>query len=380
MSAIPRLAKAGARLPGSVMGHLRHLASGSHKKKGAPPGTVMYVGHERTEAARLSFMDYDGEVLMEGGRATDRVITLDEVVPLLAGPRTTWINLDGIHEVGFVEGLGEQVGLHRLVQEDIVHTAQRPKLEAYPDHLYLVLRMLSWDPERAAVQDEQLSLVLGRGYVLTFQEQRGDVFEGVRERLRSARGTIRSRGADYLAYALVDSVVDHYFQIIEAVSDHIEELEPQALEDPSSDVLSAIHALRREMLAVRRAVWPLRDLLSQLYRDETGYIGEDTRVFLRDVYDHAVQVVDTVETLRDLVSGLMDLYLTGVSNRMNEVMKVLTIIATIFIPLSFLAGLYGMNFEVMPELHVWWGYPALLTVMLGVAVTMLLFFRRKGWL
>ncbi|UCC25212.1 MAG: magnesium/cobalt transporter CorA [Gemmatimonadales bacterium] len=380
MSILSSLSVIGPRAPGSLLRHVRHLASGSHKKKGAPPGTVVYVGTERAEPARISFMDYDGDVFSEGGRADERTVSLDEVLSVLDGPRTTWVNLDGIHEVEMVQGLADHLGIHRLVQEDIVHSSQRAKLEEYPDHLYLVMRMLHWDAESASVQDEQLSLVLGQGAVLTFQERRGDVFEGVRDRLRTGKGTIRSRGADYLAYALIDSVVDHYFHIIEAISDHVEALEPQVLEDPSPEALAAIHRLRREMLVIRRGVWPLRDLLSQLYRDESGFIGADTRVFLRDVYDHAVQVVDTVETLRDLVGGLMDLYLTGVSNRMNEVMKVLTIIATIFIPLSFLAGLYGMNFDSMPELHQPWGYPGLLLVMAAVAGAMLLFFRRKGWL
>jgi magnesium transporter len=216
--------------------------------------------------------------------------------------------------------------------------------------------------------------------ILTFQERSGDVFEGVRDRLRTSRGTIRNRESDYLAYALVDFMVDHYFHVIEALSDRMEALEIAVMENPDEALMRTLHHLRREMLTVRRAVWPLRDVLAQLYRGESDFVDPATRIFLRDVHDHAVQVIDTVETLRDLAGGLMELYMTGVSNRMNEVMKVLTIIATIFIPLSFLAGLYGMNFDVMPELHMPWAYPALLGIMAAVAIGMLAWFRRRGWL
>ena len=380
MAPLLELPLSAIRHPGSILGHFRHLSRGHRSKKGAPPGTVVYVGPEPTEPVRLSFMDYDGEFLEERGRQPGEVVPLDDCLARLDGPHTTWVNVDGLSDVDAIQRLGDHVGLHRLVQEDIVHTAQRTKLEEYPDHFYLVLHMLHWDAGTDTLRDEQLSLVMGRGYVLTFQERRGDVFEAVRERLRTGRGTIRTRASDYLAYALIDSLVDHYFHVIEALSDRMESLELAVLEDPDHDVMHALHHLKREMLAVRRAVWPLRDVLSQLYRDETEFVDPSTRVFMRDVYDHAVQVIDTVETLRDLSGGLMDLYMTGVSNRMNEVMKVLTIFASIFIPLTFLAGLYGMNFDFMPELHVRWAYPALLGIMAAVGVGMLVWFRRKGWL
>ncbi|MDT8340647.1 MAG: magnesium/cobalt transporter CorA [Longimicrobiales bacterium] len=370
----------GHRLGSALGHHLRRLALGHRHKKGAPPGTVVYVGHEATEPVRLSFMDYHQDSIVEGGRAPGEVVSLEDCRTLLDGPRNTWINVDGLSDVDLVQALADHVGLHRLAQEDIVHPAQRPKLEDYPDHIYLVLRMLGWDAEGGTLRDEQLSLILGRGYVLTFQERRGDVFDGVRERLRTGRGTIRTRGADYLAYALMDSLVDHYFLVLEALSDRVEAVELSVLESPETEVLHALHHLKRELIAVRRSVWPLRDVLGQLYRDPSEFVDPSTRVYLRDVHDHAVQVIDTVETLRDLSGGLVDLYMTGVSNRMNEVMKVLTIFASIFIPLTFLAGLYGMNFDVMPELHLPWAYPALLLVMAAGAVAMLAWFRRKGWL
>jgi magnesium transporter len=381
MKRLRTITGAGARLPGAAIGHLRQHAKGILKKKGAAPGTMVYVGREPTDPSRLSWVRYNANGYETLGRgADDPVLTAAECVAKLAPGHVTWINLDGIHDVDAVQTLSDAVGLHQLVKEDIVHTGQRARVEEYPEQLFLTLHMLEWDADSDTLRDEQLSLVLGADYVLTFQERRGDVFQGVRERLAAGKGTIRARGADYLAYAILDSLVDHYFGVMEAVSDRIEVLEVETLADPDPEVINRIHRLKREMLAVRRAVWPLREVLGQLYRGEIELVTEPTRVFLRDVYDHAVQVIDTVETLRDLLSGLTDLYLTGVSNRMNEVMKVLTIISTIFIPLSFLAGLYGMNFDVMPELHVPWGYPALLGTMAIVVLIMLGYFRRKGWL
>ncbi|HSM05456.1 MAG TPA: magnesium/cobalt transporter CorA [Longimicrobiales bacterium] len=380
MGRLKRMRRRGAALPAAALARLRSGARAAAGKRGAPPGTLVYSGPEAEEPVRLSYLVYDHDELRQDGRAPADSAELEVCLRHLSGPEISWINVDGLHDVGVIEALGSQVGLHRLVMEDILHTSQRAKVEEYPDHIYLVIRMLTWDEEADHLRDEQVSLVLGKNFVLSFQERVGDVFEGVRDRLRHSRGTIRQRGPDYLAYALMDSVVDHYFSVIERVSDHIENLEIEILEDPEHEVVERVHRLKREMLLVRRAIWPLREVVSQLYRDEFDLVAPDTRVFLRDVYDHTVQVIDTVETLRDLLGGLMDLYLSGVSNRMNEVMKVLTMIATIFIPLSFLAGLYGMNFDVMPELHVAWGYPALLGVMALVAAGMVAYFRRKKWL
>ncbi|MEJ2539409.1 MAG: magnesium/cobalt transporter CorA [Gemmatimonadota bacterium] len=379
MSKISQLKRAGSRLPAAALSRLRRGAAASARKRGAPPGTLVYDGPEMDAPVELSFFSYDVESLVEYGREGPPP-SLETCLAEVESPRVTWVNIDGLHEVPVVEELGTRVGLHRLVMEDILHTSQRAKVEEFPDYLYVVLRMLRWDPELDGIRDEQVSLVLGDNWVISFQERRGDVFEGVRERLRGGRGMIRSRGADYLAYALLDSLVDHYFEVIEGVSDQIEALETEVLENPEPGVVERIHHLKREMLLVRRAIWPLREVVSRLARDPLPLIDDGTRVFFRDVYDHAVQIIDTVETLRDLLGGLTDLYLTGVSNRMNEVMKVLTMIATVFIPLSFLAGVYGMNFDAMPELHVPWAYPALLGVMALTAGLMMVYFRRKGWL
>lgn len=367
------------RLPAAALARLRRGAAAAARKKGAAPGTLVYAGPDTGEAVALSFMTYNQEGLKEKGRSGPAA-SLAECLEERSGPGTTWINVDGVHEIPLIQELGASVPLHRLVLEDVLSTSQRAKIEEYPTYLYMVLRMVRWDDESDVIMDEQVSLVVGETWVLSFQERRGDVFEGVRERIRHGRGLIRSRGSGYLAYALVDSVVDHYFGVIEKVSDRIEILEDEVLENRDPQIVERIHRLKREMLLVRRAIWPLREVVSQFARDPLPFVDDETRVFVRDVYDHTVQVIDTVETLRDLLGGLTDLYMSGVSNRMNEVMKVLTMIATIFIPLSFLAGVYGMNFEVMPELGFPWGYPALLSLMALTAGGMVVYFHRKGWL
>jgi len=344
-------------------------------RPGAPPGTLVHTGERKVETVSIHILDFGPD-----GCTEREVDSVEECFPFRDRRSVTWINVTGLHDPSVVEQLGTHFGLHPLVLEDILTVGQRPKVEDHEEYLFLELHMLRIDPSTRLVQEEQLSLAVGDGWVLTFQERPGDVLEPVRERLRSGKGRIRSRGADYLAYALVDAVVDSYFGVLESIGNQVEELEEAAMDHPDSATMHQIHDLRREMIMVRKSVWPVRDLLASLLRIEIRTIQPDTRPYLRDVYDHTIQLIDTVENLRDLVSGLMELYLSTVSNRTNEVMKVLTIIATIFIPLTFLAGVYGMNFRHMPELEVWWAYPALWVVMIGVAVAMLAFFRRRGWL
>jgi magnesium transporter len=353
---------------------VRNLRWHSKKQVGSAPGTLVYTGPEREAPVKLSLLEYDSESFEEG------ILEHPDFQEISRRTRTTWVNVDGLNEVALIQEMGEAFGLHPLTLEDLVHIGQRPKLEEYDGYLFVVLRMLTLDAEGTRVYTEQVGVILGDGWVLSFQQHAGDVWNPVRERLRKASGRIRKRGADYLAYALIDAVVDHYFQILETMAETVEELEVAVLEDPKPDVMHRIHSLRQEMLVVRRAVWPLRELTNSLARTETGLIHDDTQVFLRDVYDHTVQVIDTTETLREVVSGLMDLYMSSVSNRMNEIMKVLTIMASIFIPLTFLAGIYGMNFQVMPELGLPWAYPALLAVMLAIGVALFLFFKKRGWL
>jgi magnesium transporter len=346
-----------------------------HKAPGAAPGTLQHTGSRKVDEVRIQLIDYDAN------RLEERTLTsIEECFTLAEEPPVTWVNVDGLHDVGIVEAVGQRFDVHRLALEDVLSTKQRPKVEEYEDHFLVIVKMLSFDPASESIRTEQLSLIVGPSYLFSFQEQKGDVFEPIRERLRHAKGRIRSRGTDYLAYALVDTIVDSYFRILEEVGDRIEVLEETVLGEPSLDVLHRIHHLRREMLILRRAVWPLREALGQMYRGEVPHVTEETRVFLRDVYDHSVQVIDTVETLREVLSGAMDLHMSGVGNRMNEVMKVLTIIATIFIPLSFFAGVYGMNFEYMPELGYRWAYPTVLGGMALIAGGMLVYFKKKDWL
>jgi magnesium transporter len=299
----------------------------------------------------------------------------------------TWLNLAGTADTATVAAVGEAFGLHPLVLEDIVHAQQRPKVEVFGAHVFVVVQMVSplppADGDGAANggwETEQVSFVLGPGLLLSFQPDATDVFDPVRERLRSTAGRVRARGADYLLYALLDLVVDSLFGILETVGDRIEDLEDAAVERPSSGVQVQIAVLRREMSMLRRSVWPLREVLAVLQREDTPHIHATTRPYLRDVYDHIVQVVDVIESLRDVLASTLDLYLSVLSTRQNEVMKVLTVLGTVFLPLTFLTGLYGMNFDHMPELHWRYGYPALLAVMAAVVTGALAYFRRRRWL
>jgi len=355
---------------------LRH-----RKPEGTAPGTLMHIGERKTERVRLRAIDYTPEAVREHA--------LDDPADARAfrnGESVSWVNVDGLHETDVIRTLGELFGIHPLVLEDILNTEHRPKFEDHERYLFITLKMLQFDEETASVVLEQVSLVLGANYVISFQERPGDVFDPVRRRLDGGKGRIRGAGPDYLAYALLDCVVDHYFSVLEKLGNAVEALEHEIAEDPDQRIMREIHRLKREMVTLRRSVWPLREVLSALERQETALIQHDTRLFLRDVYDHTVQVIDSVESQRELVTGLLDLYLSSVSNKMNEVMKVLTIIATIFIPLSFVAGLYGMNFNPdaspwnMPELDWYWGYPAILALMAAVGVGMLVYFKRKKWM
>ncbi len=345
------------------------------RKAGLSPGTLIHVGEVKVERARISLLDYDESAFQE-----KEVTTIEECFPFKDKPTITWINIDGLHQVEIVEALGKHFGLHPLVMEDIVHTGQRPKMEDYENTLFIVLKMLLYNEASEQIDEEQVSLILGPNLVISFQEREGDVFDPIRERIRNNRGRIRKMGADYLAYALVDAIVDHYFILLEKVGDRVEILGEELVEKPSPKTLEEIHALKRELLFMRKSVWPLREVISGLQRGESALFEEHTLIYLRDVYDHSIQVIDTVETFRDMISGMLDIYLSSVSNRMNEVMKVLTIIATIFIPLTFVAGIYGMNFQYMPELRWSWGYFGALGVMGLAVVGMILYFKRKRWL
>jgi len=346
------------------------------KTIGQAPGTLVHVGKKKIEKARIRIIDYDESQLNE-----KEAKTIEECFPFKEKPTVTWINIDGLHQVDIIEKIGKHFEVHPLILEDIVNTGQRPKMEDFDSYIFMVLKMLYWDEEKNEVIAEQLSLILGSNFVISFQERVGDVFEPVRERIRSAKGRIRKMGADYLAYALIDAVVDRYFIILEKLGENIETMEEELVTHPTPETLQTIHTLKREMIFLRKSVWPLRELISGLERGESDLIQKSTHIFLRDVYDHTIQVIDTIETFRDMVSGMLDIYLSSISNKMNEVMKVLTIIATIFIPLTFVAGIYGMNFEFMPELKWHWVYPeAFWGTIAVIAGVMLFYFKRKRWL
>jgi len=344
------------------------------KKAGEPPGTLVYVGEKKVEKVRISYIDYDEQNFQE-----KEISNIEECFPFKATPTVTWINIDGLHEVEIIEKLGTQFEVHPLILEDILHTEQRPKYEDFDKYIFIVLQMLSFNEELGAVESEQVSLILGANFVISFQERMGDVFEPIRDRIRNAKGRIRKMGPDYLAYALIDAIVDSYFAILEKIGEKIELMEEELVSNPTEKTLQQIHNMKREMISLRRSVWPLREVISGVQRSESSVIKELTEIYLRDVYDHTIQIIDTIESFRDMVSGMLDIYLSSISNKMNAVMKVLTIIATIFIPLTFVAGIYGMNFKYMPELDWRWGYGAVWLVMIVVAGIMMVYFRRKKW-
>lgn len=346
------------------------------QKAGLPPGTPVHIGERRSETTRITLFDYDEQQIEER-----EVTQAKECFLFKNTPKVTWINVTGLHQVEVLEELNGCFSLHPLVLEDILNTDQRPKMEDYGDYLYIVLKALFLGNNRDnEVESEQISLILGANFVLSFQEKENPLFEPIRDRLRNNKGRLRKMGADYLVHAILDAIIDHYFVVLEKLGEQVEFLEEEVVSKPRPATLQATHKLKREMIFLRKAVWPLREVIGSLERGESPLIKESTVLYLRDIYDHTIQVIDNIETFRDMLSGMMDIYLSSISNRMNEVMKVLTIIATIFIPLTFIVGLYGMNFKYMPELEWPWGYPLVLILMLAVTIFMLLYFRRKKWI
>jgi magnesium transporter len=346
----------------------------SSKKAGLPPGTVVFVGEQKVKEIRITIIDYD-----ENQCAEKEVKDIEECFPYKDTPSISWINIDGVHQVEVIEKLGAHFVLHPLLQEDVVNTHQRPKFDEFDDHLFFVLRMFFFDEEDNELQGEQISLIVGSNFVISFQERQGDVFDHVRERLRNGKGRIRKKGSDYLAYSLIDAIVDSYYNILERLGENIESLHEQLVVEPKREDLQIIQHLKRDMLFFRKSVWPLREVIGGLAKSESTLIKEDVLVYLRDVYDHVIQAIDTIETFRDMLSAMLEIYLSSVSNRMNEVMKVLTIIATIFIPMTFLAGVYGMNFKYMPELEWRYAYLFFWIVVFVVFVAMVAWFKKKRW-
>ena len=345
------------------------------KKPGLPPGTLVHIGEKKVEEVKISMIDYDETLIQERD-----VASIEECLRFKEKPTVTWVNVTGIHDVTVIEEFGKAFNIHPLLLEDIVHSDQRPKLEDYDDYLFLVLRMLRYDEPKEELRSEQVSMILGPNFVVSFQEHEGDVFDPVRARIRNGKGKVRKMGCDYLTYALIDSIVDNYFLVLEKYGEKIEILQEEVLSHPTPDTLQVIHVTKRDMIFLRKSVWPLREAINALQRGESALISDNVIIYLRDVYDHTIQVIDSIETFRDMISGTLDVYLSSVSNKMNEVMKVLTIIATIFIPLTFIAGIYGMNFKYMPELEWHWAYPLVWIIFVVLGVLMLIGFRRKKWL
>ena len=352
------------------------MASKSRKKKiGVSPGSLIYVGDKTDEPVKISVIAYNEHQVREFAD-----VSVDDIFQDKEAGSVTWINVSGIHNMAVIETIGKRFHLHPLLLEDVVNTQHRAKIDDYEDYLFIVLKMIFSEPESTLLQFEHVCIILGRGFLISFQEREGDVFASVRERIQKGKGRIRKSGAGYLAYALMDMIVDHYFLVLEQLGDDIEMLQQEALERPTQKTLGAIHAARHQAVYLRKFIWPLREMLNSLLRGESGLIEGFVLIYLQDVYDHVIQVIDTIETYRDLLAGILECYISSVSLKMNEVMKVLTVMATLFIPLTFFAGVYGMNFTYMPELDWQYGYPVFWGLVAVIFVSMIIWFKTRKWL
>lgn len=342
-------------------------------KAGLPPGTLQFTGTPVTEKVIMTVIDYDDKKFQE-----KRIDSIEECFPFKNKPTVTWINIDGLHQVDVIERIGKHFQIHPLVLEDIVHTDQRPKCENLGNYIHVVLRMIYY--QNGDIHAEQVTLIVGNRFVISFQERPGDVFELIRERIRTHTGRIRQMDSDYLAYSLIDAIVDNYFIVMENLGETIESLEDEVMTHPDSNTMQSLHSVKRRLLFLRKSVWPLREVINILNKGDSKLIHKQTAPYFRDLYDHTIQVVEMIETMRDMNTGMFDMYLSSISNKMNEVMKVLTIIATIFIPLTFIAGIYGMNFEYMPELKWRIGYFAVWSLMALIVAVMIIYFKKKKWM
>ena len=346
------------------------------RKAGLLPGTLIHIGEKKTEEVKITITEYDELHFHE-----QEAKTIEECFPFKDKNRSTvaWINIDGIHQGEILGKLGECFGLHPLIVEDILNTDQRPKIEDFEEYNYLVLKMLYFNGKDGEIVSEQVSLILGQNFVISFQEKEVDIFHVIRDRIRTNKGRIRKMGADYLAYCLLDAIVDNYFILMETLGEKIESLEDELVSNPNPKVLRTIYNLKRNMILLRRSVWPLREVIGGLERGESSLIKESTRIYPKDIHDHTIHIIDTLETFREMVAGMLEIYLSSISNRLNAVIKVLTMLATIFMPLTFIAGIYGMNFKYMPEIEWRWGYPIILLIMATIGITMVYYFKKKKW-
>jgi len=345
------------------------------EKSGLPPGSLVHVGEVHTHEHKISVINYNQSTLKK-----HTVKSIEELLPYKTTDTITWVIIDGLTDIGIIDAIGHHFDIHGLVLEDILNTHQRPKFEEFNDYLYIVVKAISLGNEAFNVEYEQISLLILKNFVFTFMEKPDTLFDPILNRLDNDQSQIRHLGSDYLAYIIMDTVVDEYFALQDAFDELIESVEDTLLSDPSSETLATIQKIKRELIFLRRSVSPLRELLAAIQRSESPLLNEKTRRYFGDIYDHAIRIIEALESYRDLIAGMLDIYLSSVSNKMNETMKVLTVFASIFIPLTFIAGVYGMNFEYMPELKWRWGYPVLWLFFISVSVFLLRYFKKKKWL
>lgn len=345
------------------------------RKLGLPPGSLVHVGEIKTDKPSITLIEFDAQGVTE-----THFDSLEASRQHQPTREKLWLNVHGLHDPAVMAEIGRRFKLHPLIQEDILNTQQRPKSDEFSDYLYIVARSFDFDSGNNSLNSDQVSIVLGRHFVLTFQERATGNFEAVRERLRAENGAMRSHGCDYLAYALLDTLVDRYFVMLDHLADQAEDLEEQALNSPTPALLAEINRVKHESLTLRRAVWPLREVLNSLARVDNGFFTADTRLYLRDIYDHTVHVLESLESVRDLLADLLDIYLSSVSNRLNTEVRILTVLTTLFMPATLIAGIFGMNFRQMPLLEDQDGFRLALGMMLGAATLMAAAFWRRNWL
>lgn len=352
-------------------------------KKGMSPGSLVFTGEKKVEKISISLFDYDAQDFEEKGIAEDDIAGLNQICK---AKKVNWLNVCGIHNTELIGGIGEIFKIHPLVLEDVLNVTHSTKIDEFDDYIFIIAKMINYNDTDDVLNIEQVSFILGDNFLVTFQEKEGDVFDLIREKIRNNKGRVRKSGADYLAYRLLDTIVDNYFIVLDKLDERIENIEDELLDNPEQTTLGAIHSIRKEVIRLRRNVTPLRDIIHALEREQFHFVDKSTQVYLRDLYDHVRQIIDTIDNYREVINGLQEVYLSSASNKMNEIVKVLTIISTIFIPLTFIVGIYGMNFRTdagpwnMPELNWGFGYPFIMIVMAVIVIGMIFFFKKKKWL
>jgi len=360
--------------PANILKQLTPQGKRKSAKVGLPPGSFVHVGEQKVEDVKLTLTEYD-----ESNFKSFEINSVEEIKPFTDTPQVTWVSVCGLHETNLVKRIGEKFNIHPLVLEDILNTETRPKIEITDDYIFIALKMLTFNATERQIEPEQVSFILGKSFVFSFLEKSDNVFQPVKERISNQFGRIRKNASDYLFYTLIDIVVDQYFLLLEQLEENIETLDDEVITKAEKSQIEEIYNLKNQLLLIRRFIWPLREVFTELIREESKLINPAIEPYLRDLLDHTIQITETIELQREISIGLMETYLSMMSNKMNEVMKVLTVIATIFIPLTFIVGIYGMNFKFIPELEWPWAYFAVWGIMISIAITMLLYFRRKKW-